>query len=197
MKGAGFADSVNVKLNYVQNIIINPGVAIGSYVFRGNSLYDPDYTGGGHQPMYFDEYSAIYNKYRVLGCSIRIDANNASTASALYFICFPATDIGVITSISQALEQGRAKSPKIIPLGQTYSSSRLKQYVSTRKVLGQSKVQVMDDDNAAITTANPFQIWYWNLFWESTDSISNILSHCIVKLTYYCQFFDKKVASQS
>jgi len=197
MRGAGFADSVSVRLNYVDNLIVSPGAVYSSYVFRGNSCFDPDYTGTGHQPMYFDQYSEIYNKYRVLGCAIRVDLNNASTASALYFICFPSTDIATLTSVSQALEQGRAKSPKIVPLGQTMSSARIKEYCSTRKALGQTKVQVMDEDNAANIGATPNQVWYWNLFWESTDQNANVISHAIIKLTYYVQFFDKKVGTQS
>lgn len=197
MRGNGFSDQTSARLTYVQNLVLSPGLSFTTYAFRGNSLYDPDYTAGGHQPLYFDQYSEIYNKYRVMGCSIRVDTNNASTASALYFIAFPSTETGSLLSISAALEQGRAKAPKIIPLGQTMSSARLKSYCSTRKALGQTKTQVMDDDNAAGIGANPLQIWYWNLFWESTDGSSAVITHAIVKLTYYVQFFDRKIAVQS
>lgn len=36
------------------------------YVFRGNSVYDPDYTGVGHQPHFFDQISPLYEYYQVL-----------------------------------------------------------------------------------------------------------------------------------
>jgi len=39
--------------------------------FRSNSIYDPDYTGGGHQPRSHDQYAAYYKYYRVLSTSIR------------------------------------------------------------------------------------------------------------------------------
>lgn len=197
MRGTGFSDMTSARLTYVDTLVLAPTATHTSYSFRGNSLYDPDYTGTGHQPLYFDQYSEIYNKYRVMGCSIRIDTNNASTASALYFIAYPSTDLGTLTTISQALEQNRAKAPKIIPLGQTYSSTRIKAYASSRKVLGLTKTQVMDEDNASTVGANPLQVWYWNLFWESTDGNADVITHAIVKLTYYVQFFDRKIAQQS
>ncbi len=35
------------------------------YVFRLNSLYDPDLTGTGHQPYGFDQFAALYSRYKV------------------------------------------------------------------------------------------------------------------------------------
>ncbi len=37
-----------------------------------NALYDPDYTGSGHQPYGFDQIMAGYNKYRVERVSFKI-----------------------------------------------------------------------------------------------------------------------------
>jgi len=63
----GFPNSKTVSLRYVDNFALNPGTApsTANYVFRVNNLHDPDYTGVGHQPMYFDNYKAIYSRYRV------------------------------------------------------------------------------------------------------------------------------------
>lgn len=42
------------------------GTVVGTQqVMRLNSLYDPDYTGSGHQPYGFDQMSGMYQKYRV------------------------------------------------------------------------------------------------------------------------------------
>lgn len=62
-----------VYLRYVENFTLNAGSAPSSvaYVFRSNGLYDPNYTGTGHQPMYFDNYSAIYSTWQVMKSTIR------------------------------------------------------------------------------------------------------------------------------
>lgn len=63
----GFPNSRTVTLRYVEDFSLNPGASpsLSTQVFRINNLDDPNYTGVGHQPMYYDNYKAIYTKYRV------------------------------------------------------------------------------------------------------------------------------------
>lgn len=44
----------------------------GSYQYSCNGMYDPNITGVGHQPMYFDEVMAVYNHYTVISSKIKI-----------------------------------------------------------------------------------------------------------------------------
>ena len=192
MKGAGFSDTLFVKLNYVESLNLSNGTPRIQYAFRGNSLFDPDYTAAGHQPMYFDQYAAIYNSYRVVGSAIKVNCINAQGLSACYFIMFPNTEVATLTSIPLALEQARAATANILPIAGGGPAARFKQYCSTRKACGLMKGESYDDSLAATTGNNPTQIWYWNLFWETSDSASNVTINGIVKLTYYVQFFDKK-----
>lgn len=59
------------SLRYVDLVTLDPGAgAIASHVFRANSCFDPDNTGTGHQPLLYDEYSALYSQYRVLSSKL-------------------------------------------------------------------------------------------------------------------------------
>ena len=70
---SGFPQSKVVRLRYVEAIGINPVITgNGFYVFRANSIFDPNYTGVGHQPMGHDEWSQSYNHYAVLGSKIKV-----------------------------------------------------------------------------------------------------------------------------
>jgi len=61
-----FPSTKTVALRYVDNFSLNPSSSTAAvHVFRANSLYDPDLTSTGHQPMFFDNYGALYSKYRV------------------------------------------------------------------------------------------------------------------------------------
>ncbi|AXQ66072.1 MAG: putative capsid protein [Circoviridae sp.] len=61
-----------LKFRYCETISINPGAGvIGGYTFRANSLFDPNYSGTGHQPMGFDQWvPTFYNHFVVLGAKI-------------------------------------------------------------------------------------------------------------------------------
>ncbi len=54
------------------------GVVGGQYVFRLNSIYDPDQTGAGHQPYGHDTLATLYGKYLVRKVKVRIIFSNPS-----------------------------------------------------------------------------------------------------------------------
>ncbi len=73
-----------VRLKYVQTIALDPAIAsVAAHYFRANSLFDPDYTGVGHQPMNFDQVILPYDHYTVYGSKMKVTyMKNVSTASA-------------------------------------------------------------------------------------------------------------------
>jgi len=70
-----FGSRVRVTQKYADNVSISgaAGVVAG-YTWRLNSTFDPDLTGGGHQPLGRDQYATLFNKYAVLGCKWRVVA---------------------------------------------------------------------------------------------------------------------------
>ncbi len=70
------------KLRYVDTISLDPGIAaITNHVFRCNSLFDPDSTGAGHQPLIFDEFAELYQEYRVLKAKIKVTPIPTTTSN--------------------------------------------------------------------------------------------------------------------
>lgn len=60
-------------LRYTEPFSINPLVGSAAWhVFSANGLYDPNITGGGHQPMGFDQLMTFYNHYEVIGAKIKM-----------------------------------------------------------------------------------------------------------------------------
>ena len=79
----GFPQSKLVKMRYVDsNLTLDPGAGlITSSVYSANSLYDPDITATGHQPMGFDQWSKIYRRYTVLSSKITVRWNPVNGGS--------------------------------------------------------------------------------------------------------------------
>ncbi len=72
------------RLRYVESITLNPGVAaIAFHYFRANSLFDPDFTGVGHQPMNYDQISIGYQHYTVFQAKIRMSYIKQSVSGAV------------------------------------------------------------------------------------------------------------------
>ncbi|WP_445779180.1 hypothetical protein, partial [Shewanella sp.] len=61
--------------------LTNSSGALASWQFRLNSMYDPDYTAAGHQPMGFDQVSQNYGRYLVHKVKITIQAHYTSNDS--------------------------------------------------------------------------------------------------------------------
>lgn len=78
----GFPKELRIKHRYVASgafSSLNGALHINSY--SANGMYDPDITGTGHQPMFFDQLTAIYNHYTVLESKITIQASPRSSNS--------------------------------------------------------------------------------------------------------------------
>jgi len=61
-----FPSRATALLRYNETIEIAPTTGVsGHYLFRANSIFDPNFTGTGHQPYGHDTYQAIYNHYKV------------------------------------------------------------------------------------------------------------------------------------
>jgi len=62
----GFPKRKTTILRYVEDFNLDPGNGTSAVaVYRCNNLDDPTYASGGHQPMFFDNYKALYGKYKV------------------------------------------------------------------------------------------------------------------------------------
>lgn len=98
----GVPSTIKAKLRYSESISLTPSAgAITGSIFQLNSLYDPDYTGTGHQPYTFDQRIAMHDHYTVIGgrvsitflptgnhyfCGLNIrDQNTAITDSKYFF----------------------------------------------------------------------------------------------------------------
>lgn len=193
----GLADRVRVKLTYAEVIHLT-GAASSLYQFRGNSLFDPDLTGAGHQPYMFDQWSLMYSRYRVFGSSIKVNALNESGTVAAQVIVYPSGSVSAVANtISEASELPRAGETYIIPVASRFPVM-IKRYASTRSIEGLKKTAVsIDDTYAAPVTTNPGNVWEWNIVTESIDLTTTLDAYLSVKMVYYAEFYEPKVVAQS
>lgn len=186
----GFPPLMKVDLHYESLITLAPGTAVASYVFRGNSLFDPDYTGTGHQPRYYDQLTPIYGRYKVLASGITVEMINGSGNSGAIFAITPNTEIITFTSWQQASELPRSKTSQIVPVASRYPF-KLASQATTKSICGLLPFQVNDEDWSASVGTNPVQIWYWNVNVASVDESTNVSVSLRVRLKYQAIMYDR------
>lgn len=71
--GTGFPERMRMKHKYRETIHLTASSgASAPYIYSCNGMYDPNITGTGHQPMFFDNMAALYDHYTVLNSRITV-----------------------------------------------------------------------------------------------------------------------------
>lgn len=139
------------------NLLIDPVQASNSeHVFRLNSLYDPDLSGGGHQPLGFDQLSPLYTFYTVIGCRARVTMTNTDPDHPYNLYVFPSTSSGSLDSdaqLSVMTERGLARWCQLTPAGAGGSTKTLTMNWSAKKFYGKSPFD--SKDYTSIMNNNP------------------------------------------
>lgn len=185
----GFPDGVRTYLTYAQIISIAPGAQSGQYTFRGNSVFDPDYTGGGHQPVYRDIFATVYSRYRVLGSKIIVSVANEQASSALQITVVPASTITAFTTSTYPIEHPHAKMMRLVGVG-AILTGRLTHVITTKQLLGLMSNEIKDQDYSALVGAQPASEWYWQIVAQDL-SVQNVACSVQVVIVYDVEFYDR------
>ncbi len=162
-----------------------------TYVFRLNSLYDPNLTGVGSQPVGYDQWSTLFNRSIVTRCDVTVTFTNTTASYApLRFGFYPATGLSTIPGDTDAwATQWGARKGMIGGHGQTIKTLRASYDI--HKVLGVTKLRILDDvgytENTSTAVAGAFQA----LLVTHISGVSAVASATIfVTLKFHAILFD-------
>jgi len=188
------ADKVYTRLRYSDGISFTCTLAdtIYPYTYQ-TSIYDPDLSGVGHQPMWRDMYAAQFNRYRVNGIAYKIYVKNTNAVNMAIFLVQHSSVTTTDTNINTALERNATK--RVYLDSPSNKSNIIKGYLNVAKVFGLSRQAfTADDQYDALVTANPAKMGYLHLMaLGRAPAILNVQ----VELTYYVEFFDRYMISGS
>lgn len=189
-------DMLMTRLQYDEVFTFGSTTAASTQIMCGNGIYDPNITGTGHQPLYRDQYSTLYNKYRVIGSSVSLQLSVPSVGQSSLFCLYPQvtdTTTGALTQLD--LEKPYCKRTLLVGGSEP---KRLSHRMSTYKMFGVPKNTVnVDDLYSSVYSGNPSNKWYWVLSCQSPDIQSTQGTFCILRMYYTVIFFDKIRQNQS
>lgn len=181
-----FPASTTKKLRYSTTFALTStsGVITGTQVFRANDLFDPDFTGTGHQPMGFDQLMAFYNHFCVVRAKIIIQAKN--TTDSFPTICIRVdADSTALTSIDRIVEFGGCVTEDLDTKLGYGATKKLQLSVDIAKLQGVNPVALTADENLKGTAAaSPTEISYFHVtLWNTAGTTSSAQFDCILEQT--------------
>jgi len=168
-------------LRYSQNISLNAdSTNANTYVFRANSIFDPDYSGVGHQPYGHDQYNGIYQYYRVKSATIVVTNSSAGANNNL--------GVSVRSSAAAILDREQireVKGTRYTPLASTSDPNKLVQKWSLSD-------QVTTDGTEAVIGTNPSTVVYFHVWTAPNGSADPGVLALSVDISYIVEFWEPK-----
>lgn len=168
-------------------------------VFRANGMFDPDLTGGGHQPMGFDQLKLWYNNYTVIGSKLRVQFISAVDDTSI--------GQGIVVGLSKSrtstgrnweeyTEQGGTKQTYMAVGGGSNIPVTMTMTASPKKYFGITNI--MDEESLkGNTLADPVKDMLFHVFASSLGAASTQNIHFKVEIDYACIWTNPVQVGQS
>ena len=189
--------TTKVKYSDIRQVSLAP-TGYDLRYWRLNSLNDPDASGAGGQPLYHDQYSAMYGAYRVFGCKVNWKIAVSTSASSWYapYVCMvPYMTAPGYTTIETAMQAPMAVWKMLLP-GHTVAS--LTKYYRVSSICGVPGTAVRDEDNyAATVSSNPLSQCNLQVWIQNNDGSASFVTTQEMTLTYYVKYYNRILPNSS
>lgn len=196
--GTGLPQKVMVKHKYVETL--NSSLSAGQFTgfaWKANGMYAPAAYVNSHQPMYFDQYAALYNHFCVIGskCTFTISHISEADNPHTFRVCAFLDDNSTLSAVSldAVTEATQARRQKHI-VAESGQPTHLKSTFSAKRVFGGSIV-----GNKALTgtpSSDPTELSYHAIALQATPTLlaSFVLT---VEIEYIAIWTELKEVAQS
>lgn len=191
----GFPDRLVTILKYSENYTFNSGTATPSaQVWALNSAYDPNNSGVGHQPSFYDTFSSVYGRYFVRRFKIEVQIENTTATVGLYAVCNYSDQSISGNSVEQIIEAKYSKYQTLsLPTGNAAVKSIIMPWMSSMKIMGQPNTEA-DDNMYAGVASNPSDIAWGVLKMCSVDNATAMTA--IARVVIYQEVVFKDLLPQ-
>jgi len=180
----GPPDKLRMTFKYVQSFNLSGSAAPAAQVFRVNSCYDPDLTGAGGQPLYWDQFAVpVYEVYVVLGFEAEIEIfNNSTTETAYLAACY--SDVNNSALSVENLTEAKYSRKVMVPFAPIGGAQKnmVMPYLTSSQLQGQKEIE-SDPNMYANVTTNPVDTLFLIIKAGALDGSTSI--NLTVRATLY------------
>jgi len=176
-------NSFQTKLRYSSEVSLDAAIGTpATWQFRANDLYDPDYSGVGHQPYGTDQLFAMYDHAVVTAA--RITVHCANTYTYPIWLALKVSDsVSYSSTVDKLLEQPFVRAQ--LKLNQSGSvSTPLNHSVDVAKFLGISRQGLLSGPDYRCSASNsPAEVVYFQLYVEGqgSDNPTAVIAHVLIE----------------
>lgn len=182
-----FPNLFKVCLKYNEHVYATPAAISYNYIFNLNGIYDVNQSGTGHQPLYRDDLSSIYNRYRVRYVRYEITISNLGTPCRAVVVAH--NNATPPSSVETAIEHPKVKFALVNAVtngGKT--QHKFRGLIDISKLLGE---KLTDDRDQAVFGSNPLNIAYMTLMLSSQTGTNINSLNWDVSFKMYTELFDR------
>lgn len=192
-----FAQYMKARLIYVDWFYMTqvspPSTIPVFWSYRINSIFDPDYSATGHQPMYHDQYAQLYTQYRVDKVKIICEAalsNYTGYTSVLSLQTNP-FPVNHLALFQNGMERSLAKNAQLVTHAQV---ARFVRTLNIYDALGvQKKVYESDAQYWTDFGSNPSSIAFASIVGSTCDpSLFAASYQGQMRIEFICSFRNAK-----
>lgn len=192
----GFPDKMISTIRYCDIVSTSSTTgSIGKQIYRWNSVFDPDQSGIGHQPLYRDVFAGIYDHYAVISAACKCEAVNANTGNSVLCGIVTDDDLTTSTSFQTLLEQSHGISELLTPLAGSKSRHMFTQTWSAARFLGVNPYT--SEEYKTAVTGNPVEESYLLLWSIPQDGISTVSLQWRIQIEYDVLWTELQTPSQN
>lgn len=179
-----------------------PGVAAEDFAFNLNSIFDPNRTGVGHQPMGRDQLAAFYNRYRVTDCKWVVDIVPQAGVGAIAVVLVPNNEAASLAgNIQTAIETTYAQYKVSDHLATSVATDERHLHFTGSMHLAKlygvtDAVQLAENRFAAEMGADPAEIAVLHVITFNLDGNAAVYN-LLVRLIYTVECYDRIQLSAS
>lgn len=194
--GKGFPKKLIMTHKYSERTTItNTAGVINYHNMSVNSVYDPNATGSGHQPLYYDQLNVIYGRYVVIASKAKVTFFPSTLTNVPAQVClFINDDTNVTDNVLSYVSEQPSSKVRYLPANTT-DFKTLSTRFSAKKTFG--KGYLNNPAYYAAPGANPTTMNYFTLAVQPYDASSNYTLNAVWEMEYTVMWCERNDVATS
>lgn len=205
VKAQPFPQRLFTKVQYARKVRLQSDTTIdrigNEYVFRLNSIWDPQYSLGGTTVMGWAQFNNLYQKYLVHGIKVQINLTNPTLDGLRAVYTWNQDDTVDATLVGKdvgvATLHPKTASVDMNNTGSQRASRSL--YLTPWSLEGLSKLEFLANktDRASAMNDNPSNDMLLRIALANMSTTTGATVECEIKITYFTEFYDRHILATS